>query len=60
MRGEDEESKHLLWDLAASAAAHLRHLLQREFHTRKTVLGAPADLHDEVWKCGRSAFGLGV
>lgn len=36
---EDGESKHLLWDLAVSAAAHLRHLLRREFHTRKNAWG---------------------
>lgn len=36
---EDGESKHLLWDLAVSAAAHLRHLLRREFHTRKIAGG---------------------
>lgn len=36
---EDGESKHLLWDLAVSAAAHLKHLLRREFHTRKIAEG---------------------
>lgn len=36
---EDGESKHLLWDLAVSAAAHLRHILQSEFHIRKIAGG---------------------
>lgn len=48
--GGDGESKHLLRDLAASAAAHLRHLLRREFHTGKIVLGASCYLQHGVWK----------
>jgi len=58
--GEDGEGKHLLLDLATSAAAHLRHLLGREFRTGDIVLGASGYLQDGVWKPVRSAFDLWV